>query len=89
MYKADVSDGLFDVLMLKRPALIPKEKDDKPGEFNKLSLFHYFQTPAIKFEVTEEKSIDVDLDGEAYGRLPLSIRVCHNAIKLLVPPPQD
>ena len=89
MYKADVSDGLFDVLMLKRPALIPKKKDDKPGEFNKLSLFHYFQTPAIKFEVTEEKSIDVDLDGEAYGRLPLSIRVCHNAIRLLVPPPQD
>ena len=42
-----------------------------------------------EFEVTEEKSIDVDLDGEAYGRLPLSIRVCHNAIRLLIPPPQD
>ena len=94
MHKADVSDGLFDVLLLKKPTISPAPSDRKdPPHITdpfRPALLKYIQTSDISFELQDNKNIEVDLDGEAYGYLPMSIKVCHNAIDLLVPAePED
>ena len=86
MYKANVSDGMFDVLLMKRPG-IPVSEGEGEGEDVPAGpfLLKYLQAAEISFEPLDEKNIEVDLDGEAFGTLPLSVKTCHNAIKLLVP----
>lgn len=110
MYKADVSDGVFDVLLLKKKKLLPSPDtvrnsifqliealsmppdDDKadaifPADPNEEdnSAFIYFQTSHIEFTPLQEAPIEVDLDGERYGQLPLTVDVAQQAVELLVP----
>lgn len=101
MYKADVSDGVFDVLLLKKrkragislqplEALAKLQPADliariKAGEVMKDPLFTYFQTAHIEFASPVGETIQTDLDGEAFGTLPLTVDVAKQAIRLLVP----
>lgn len=91
MYQADVSDGLFDVLLLKKKnilAITAEEISSRiiSGELFKSSGVKYFQTKAITFKPKNDMSIAVDLDGEDYGLLPLTAHVCPRAIDIIVQP---
>ena len=89
MHKADVSDGKFDVLVMKKKPLIPKDKDLASyilsGEFLNDPAFLYFQTDHIHIDSPMNDQVDLDLDGEYSGHLPLDVQVCHQALSLLVP----
>ena len=91
MYRADVSDGKFDVLMLKKKPIIPKDKDLvtylHSGEFLNDPAIQYFQTEHIRITPLHEQDVekvDLDLDGEFSGHLPLEVKVCHQAVPLMV-----
>lgn len=124
MRRADVADGLFDVLLVKRPRPL-KEADQiiqviqrsgerflrlPAGEGTEegqglLSLlqplrlkeqlrtrgveiepaFVYFQTARISFDAAAGEEVVTDVDGELFGRLPLTIEVVPRAVSLLVP----
>lgn len=110
MYRADVSDGMFDVLLVKKKKILPRSEELlgsiqqavevltalPPGEaFPKLReqqtekdpdpAILYFQTRDIHIRTLDDTPVEVDLDGEAYGQLPLNIQVAHRALSLLVP----
>lgn len=91
MHKADVSDGKFDVLLIKKKEFLPKDKDLGAwllkGEFLDDPAIQYFQTDHICIEALRPQDVehvDVDLDGEFCGRLPLEVQVLHRALPLLV-----
>lgn len=104
MYKADVSDGVFDVLLLRKrsrssalqqrleqlcrlqPAeLFARIKSGESDETARDPLFHYFQTAHIEFTSPVGESVETDLDGEAFGHLPMTVDVKKQAIRLLIP----
>lgn len=97
MYRADVSDGKFDVLLLKKRSLpltaadvlrlLPAELAErlKGGEGGKDPAFVYFQTARIEFTSPVGERIETDLDGDHFGGLPLTVEVMPSAIRLLVP----
>ncbi|MDO4582302.1 MAG: diacylglycerol kinase family lipid kinase [Bacillota bacterium] len=94
MHSADVSDGLFDVLLVqKRPMMPPAAVKYRNLTMNDLQrnsdeeqVFIYFQTPSIDIDCKEQQRVELDLDGEFSGYLPLSVQVVPRAVKLLVPP---
>ncbi len=96
MSKAKVDDGLLDVLLLKRKQM-PIQPRDLTAPFNLLEKLIkreiendpglvYFQTRQVDFYTPADIRAELDLDGEAYGFLPLSIRTIPEALTLLVPP---
>lgn len=89
MHQADVSDGLFDVLLLEKRSIFASASDtnnkNKTFDFLKSPAIQYFQTSRISFHSPDNKNIEVDSDGEYFGSLPLQIEVCPQAISLLVP----
>ncbi|MDO4732444.1 MAG: diacylglycerol kinase family lipid kinase [Bacillota bacterium] len=92
MHKADVSDGKFDVLLVKKKPLLPKDTDFSSyilnGDFLNDPAIQYFQTDSIRIESLDEeisRSVELDVDGEFCGHLPLEVRVLHKALPLLVP----
>lgn len=129
MYKADVSDGVFDVLLMKKKKplreagslvrVIQKSGErffqlrpgDRPapalGERPPFPLlgglreqlitegmdpdpaFVYFQTSRIEFRTLGSQEIVTDVDGELFGRLPLTIEVAPRAVRLLTPPEEE
>ena len=95
MHKADVSDGKFDVLLIKKKALIPRDIDLTSyvlnGDFLNDPAIQYFQTDQISIEPLrpeQGEKIDLDLDGEFCGHLPLEVKVLHKALPLLIPKEQ-
>jgi len=93
MYKAEVSDGRFDVLLLKnrKPLLTAADILYRMQNYDggRDSAAVYFQTSRIKISSPENSEIELDLDGEHHGSLPLSVEVCPRAVKLLIPDPQQ
>ena len=125
MRKADVSDGLFDVLLMKKKSplnsaeqivrviqnsgerffrlplkeQLEEDKEDlaslfkpsgllellRPQDLDERSTFVYFQTAHVSFSSADDSDIVTDVDGELFGRLPLTIEVVPSAIRLLVP----
>lgn len=92
MLHADVSDGRFDVLLVKKKGLMlplaeiisrllahEVDKDD-PQTL-------YFQTTHIEFDSPLRDQIELDLDGDEAESLPLTIDILPGAIQLLLPPP--
>lgn len=90
MYQASVSDGLFDVLLLKKKSILSFTAEELRSRIVSGELFQspgvrYLQTSSISFQPEDDNVQAVDLDGEDYGQLPLSIKVCPKAVCLMVP----
>ena len=91
MSKASTSDGKLDVLLMKKP----NPRQTLTDMFNSLSLgelplnkdpmLKYFQTDHICFNSSINEEVELDLDGEMCGYLPLTVSVCPKAVKLLIP----
>jgi len=97
MSKASVDDGMLDVLLIKRPQLpVPFRDLTSPGDFlDKLIYrgieidpsFIYFQTRKVEFHVLDEKTTDLDLDGEGHGSLPVAVEIVPAALRLMIDDP--
>lgn len=97
MSRAEVNDGKFDVLLMKKKKLLPTQEQLaalQPAELleriknsipNKDPVFVYFQTSRVSFSSPEGDSVSTDLDGEALGGLPLTVEVSPRALRLLIP----
>jgi diacylglycerol kinase (ATP) len=86
MHKADVSDGLFDMLLLERKSIFPNlSGNPRPANIFRSPSLQYLQAADITISSPHNESVEVDIDGEYYGSLPLHIQVCPRAISLLVP----
>jgi diacylglycerol kinase (ATP) len=90
---ASVSDGLLDVLILKRVS--PFSTPDAlvkfvQGEHHKHPDIKYFQTKKVRIELVEGDAIAIDYDGEILeNRLTknnfVDISIIDNALKIIVP----
>lgn len=89
MLHADVSDGLFDVLLIKKKVLKLPFADMISGltahEIGKDPLIIYFQTSHIEFDSPLNDEIELDLDGEVAEGLPLVVDVVPRALQLMIP----
>lgn len=89
MEKADVSDGFFDILLMKKLNIFSSAAEISSrilsGDFYKLPSIQYLQGKEISFQSPKNEGIEVDIDGERFGTLPLTISVCHEAISVMVP----
>lgn len=86
---ASVSDGLLDVIVLRKvefPNITNLLIKILQGDHIKHPSVDYFQTKYLKIEYLGEKEpITVDYDGECFGKLPVEVQVVPGAIQLLVP----
>lgn len=85
---ASVSDGLLDVLVLRKVDV---------GQISNLLLkllqgdhlnhpsVDYFQTKKIKIEPLNDMEIPVDYDGECFGEIPVEVEVIEKALKVIIP----
>lgn len=89
MRKADVSDGVFDILLMKKLNIFSSAAEISrsilSGDFYKLPSIKYYQGQRITFSSSQNTAIEVDIDGERFGNLPLDIRVCHQALRVMMP----
>jgi diacylglycerol kinase (ATP) len=90
--KARTSDGFFDVLFVTTDdlaQLIPILGRATMGDIDESKYIdkyvHHFKTNSISFQPLTETGIDVDLDGEQQGKLPLDIKVIPQGLRLLAP----
>ncbi|WP_307396072.1 diacylglycerol kinase [Bacillus horti] len=84
---ADLSDGYFDVLAVKKtsiPDFIKIATQALRGEHLKDPSVIYFQTAEL--QVTSEESVQLNLDGELGGTLPARFRVLHKHLQIFTPP---
>ena len=88
MYRAADNDGLLDVMIVKKPALSHAGQffiNLLNGEENKNPAIMYFQAKQVTFSSLGLEPIELDLDGEYYGDLPVKIEVVPQALSILVP----
>ncbi len=87
--KAEIDDGKFDVFLLRKRNLMQTDtellKYISSGEFTNDPAVVYFQTKKIQIDSPIADQVELDLDGEYRGKLPLTVEVCHHAITLLTP----
>ncbi|WP_031513219.1 diacylglycerol/lipid kinase family protein [Desulfofalx alkaliphila] len=86
--KAAITDGLLDVIILKKctPAqLVPLLLQAYEGRGAHLNspLVEYYQTSRLR--VSSEEDIKTDIDGEPGPKMPLDIEVLPGRLKLLIP----
>lgn len=83
---ADLSDGLFDVVLLgdfKMPGtLLQMSKIYKAKHLDHPLVEHY---RAKKVTATSDETVLLDVDGEQPGRLPTTFTICPRAILLKAP----
>lgn len=86
---ASVSDGLLDVLVLRKvefPNITNLLIKILQGDHINHPSVDYFQTKALKIRnLDEENPVIVDYDGECFGQLPVEVEVIPDAIEILVP----
>jgi len=85
--KANLQDGYFDVLVVKKtsiPEFIKLASYALRGEHLDDERVIYFQTAEL--QVTSEHTVHLNLDGELGGQLPSQFRVLHKHLKILTPP---
>ena len=84
--KADVSDGLLDVVILKNSGSF-KMLDDfvnlKEGEYSKKDDMLYRQAKKVSIK-SKDRNVTVAIDGEPIGILPATFEVLHNALTIRV-----
>ena len=85
---ASVSDGMLDVLILKRVEvsqisnlLLKIVQGDHINHPN----VEYFQTKKIHIGILNDTKVVVDYDGECFGELPVTVEVAPKAVKFIVP----
>lgn len=84
----DVSDGLLDVLVIRRGdlgSLISVAASVMAGNENAEPLQHW---QAKKVRVTAAPIQSVQVDGEILAQTPVEVKVVHHALKVLVPKPK-
>lgn len=90
---ASVSDGLLDVLVLKKvefPNITTFLIKILQGDHINHPSIDYFQTQSLKIEyLGDSEPITVDYDGECFGQLPVQVEVVPEAIQLLVPDAEE
>jgi len=88
MSKAQVDDGLLDMILVAKPALQNLGETFQSlleGEGPRKGVIWQKQISEASFLVRDEKTVEIDLDGELCGTLPLTIKVAPQALKLFVP----
>ena len=85
---ANITDGLLDVLLLKKCTLsqlmtVLLEAHKGKGLHLRSPMVKYFQTRWVK--ISSPKGIKTDVDGEPGPELPLEIKVLPGQLTLLVP----
>ena len=86
--KAQVDDGLLDLFLVAKPALQSFGETFQNmfnGDGPRAGLIRQQQISEATFTSKYGKNVNVDLDGELCGALPLSIKVAPKALKLYVP----
>lgn len=86
--RAKVDDGLLDMLLITKPermALDALFDTLINGDPFSVGAIHQAQISEARFSVTDGKDIELDLDGEHCGTLPLHVKVAPKALQLLVP----
>lgn len=86
---ASVSDGMLDVLVLRKvefPNITNLLIKILQGDHINHPSVDYFQTKYLKItDLGEKQSVTVDYDGECFGELPVEVKVVPKAIQILVP----
>lgn len=83
---ADLKDGYFDVLVVKKttiPEFIKMATQAVRGDHLKDPRVIYFQSSELK--ITAEDDMLVNLDGELGGKLPVHFKVMHKHLNILTP----
>ena len=85
---AKVDDGLLDLFLVTKPALQTLSETFRglfSGEGQGMGIVRQQQISRGSFLLRDDKTVEVDLDGEKCGTLPLTIEVAPKALKLFVP----
>ncbi len=88
MTMADLSDGLLDVLVLKKmepTEIMPLLGNLMVGEHIYNDNVLYLQTKYLELDAPSDQKVILDLDGERGPILPVTIECIHEAITLIVP----
>jgi diacylglycerol kinase (ATP) len=88
MNKAQVDDGLLDLFLVNKPALQTLSETFQglfSGEGPRMGIIWQKQISEASFNIIGDKTVELDLDGEHCGSLPLAIKVAPKALKLFVP----
>jgi len=86
--KAQVDDGLLDMFLLTKLALQSLGETFQSlfeGEGPSKGFIIQKQISEANFTIRDKKIVELDLDGEECGSLPLTIKVAPKALKLFVP----
>ena len=85
---ASVSDGLLDVLILKKVEVAQLSNlllKIVQGDHINHPNVEYFQTKKIDIDILDDSKVVVDYDGECFGELPVTVEVVPKAVKIIVP----
>ena len=86
--QASVEDGLLDVLVVHKQGLfelLPMVMQVGNGEHVNNNRISYFQTRSVTISSRDKANVALDMDGENYGQLPITVSVVPGAIRLLMP----
>jgi len=86
--KAKVDDGLFDLFLFRKPDagyLSETFQSLLNGEWLGLGIIQQRQISEATFRTLDGKQVELDLDGENCGMLPLTMKVVPKALKLFAP----
>lgn len=89
---ASVSDGLLDVLILKKVEVTQLSNlllKIVQGDHINHPNVEYFQTKKIDIDILDDSKVVVDYDGECFGELPVTIEVVPKAVKIIVPKSEE
>ena len=84
--KAEMDDGLLDILVFKKMGFLPAVRYYLGASIGLVHRFPdviYLKTD--KAEVRSEKPVPVHMDAELYGTTPVSVSICKGGLNLLVP----
>lgn len=92
MTMADLSDGLLDVLIVKKMEItdiVPLLGKLVIGDHIYNDNVIYFQSDKIKLSTTASEMVTLDVDGEKGPSLPTTIECVKNAVNLIIPSEED
>ena len=90
--KAQLSDGLLDVLVLSKlepGQILPLIGKYLVGDHMSDDSVLYFQTDRLDIAPIGDQEVKLDLDGEEGPVLPVTIRCLPKALTLIIPPDED